>query len=84
VTLYGQLAMMGLQVDLDIPTIGLVSEQPPLRGDDMQAALVDYSEDLLPGGSSQPAALAEHCYHLDQAVRSARNPQPFATTSPDG
>jgi len=64
VTLYAQLAMMGLQVDLDIPTIDLVLGQPPLRGDDLEAALVDFSEDLPPGGSSRPAAVPDITFAL--------------------
>jgi hypothetical protein len=64
VTLYGQLAMMGLQIDLDIPAIGLVSAQPPLRGTDIGRALVDYSDDLLPGGSSRPTAAADITFAL--------------------
>lgn len=64
VTLYAQLVMMGLQIDLDIPTVGLVCEQPPLRGDDLIDALVDYSDDLLPGGSSRPAPVPDITFAL--------------------
>lgn len=55
VTLYAQLAMIGLQIDLDIPTVDLLTEQPPLRGCELVSGLVDYSDDLLPGGSSRAA-----------------------------
>lgn len=56
VTLYAQLAMMGLQIDLDIPTTRLLTSQPPLHGSDLAASLLDYSADLLPGGSSRPSS----------------------------
>jgi hypothetical protein len=56
VTLFGQLAMMGLQIELDVPEIPLVVEQPPLRGDQLLAGLLDYADDLMPGGSSSPTA----------------------------
>ena len=35
VTLYAQLAMLGLQIDLDVPTTELLTSQPPLRGGDL-------------------------------------------------
>lgn len=55
VTLYAQLAMMGVQIDLDVPAVGLLIEQPPLRSvGDLPSALLDYSADLLPGGSARP------------------------------
>ena len=53
VTLYALLAMLGLQIDLDVPAVGLATDQPPLRGSDLLAGLLDYSADLLPGGSAQ-------------------------------
>ena len=49
VTLYALLAMMGLQVDLDVPAAELRSGQPPVRGTTLPAALLAYSADLLPG-----------------------------------
>jgi hypothetical protein len=55
VTLYAQLAMMGLQIDLDVSAAGLHAGQPPLRGSDLPAALLGYSADLLPGGSACPS-----------------------------
>lgn len=55
VTLYAQLAMMGLQIDLDIPTTHLLTSQPPLHGSDLASSLLDYSADLLPGGSARPS-----------------------------
>jgi hypothetical protein len=48
VTLYGQLAMMGLQIDLDVPETPLLAEQPPLRGNHLVSGLVDYADDLMP------------------------------------
>jgi hypothetical protein len=48
--------MMGLQIDLDVPAAGLLTEQPPLRNDgDLLSALLDYAADLLPGGSARPS-----------------------------
>lgn len=38
VTLYALLAMLGLQIDLDIPAAGLARDQPPLRGSDLLTA----------------------------------------------
>lgn len=52
VTLYAQLAMMGLQVGLDLPDLALVRPQPPLEGDRLVDGLLAYSDDLMPGGSS--------------------------------
>jgi hypothetical protein len=49
VTLYAQLAMMGLQIDLDVPAAELCSAQPPVLGTTLPAALLAYSADLLPG-----------------------------------
>jgi hypothetical protein len=64
VTLYAQLAMLGLQVELDAPNLELVVPQPPLRELGLVDALHDYSEDLLPGGSSNPAANAHITFAL--------------------
>jgi hypothetical protein len=64
VTLYAQLAMMGLQIDLDIPGAPLLVPQPPLRGADLPASLLDYSDDLLPGGSARPAAAPDVTFAL--------------------
>jgi len=55
VTLYAQLAMIGLQIDLDVPATPLRAGQPPLRSSDLPSSLLDYSADLLPGGSARPA-----------------------------
>jgi hypothetical protein len=48
-TLFGQIAMMGIGVDLDIPRVPLLIPQPPLRGDELRTALLDYANDLIPG-----------------------------------
>lgn len=48
-TLFGQIAMMGIGIDLDIPEVPLLIPQPPLRGDELRAALLDYARDLIPG-----------------------------------
>ena len=37
-TLYALLAMLGLQIDLDVPAVGLAADQPPLRGSDLAGA----------------------------------------------
>jgi hypothetical protein len=47
--LFGQIAMMGIGIDLDIPEAPLLIPQPPLRGDELRAALLDYARDLIPG-----------------------------------
>jgi hypothetical protein len=49
VTLFGLLAMMGIGIDLDIPEIAIAGQQPPLRGDELRAALLAYGGDLIPG-----------------------------------
>jgi hypothetical protein len=59
VTLYILLAMMGIQIDLDIPALELRAPQPPLRGTMLPAALAGYSADLLPGGSARPSFLPD-------------------------
>ena len=64
VTLHAQLAMMGLQIDLDVPAIGLRADQPPLRGTSLPAALADYAADLLPGGSARPSATPDVTFAL--------------------
>jgi hypothetical protein len=64
VTLYAQLAMMGLQIDLDIPDVELTCPQPPLNCGDLPTALVNYSDDLLPGGSSTPGTKADITFAL--------------------
>jgi hypothetical protein len=47
--LFGQIAMMGIGIDLDIPEVPLLMPQPPLRGDELRVALLDYASDLIPG-----------------------------------
>ena len=63
-TLYAQLAMAGLHIDLDVADVGLIREQPPFRGDRLRSALVDYSDDLLPGGSSRSSARPDITFAL--------------------
>jgi len=48
-TLFGQIAMMGIGIDLDIPEVPLLIPQPPLEGEELRAALLDYASDLIPG-----------------------------------
>jgi hypothetical protein len=48
-TMFGQIAMMGIGIDLDIPEVPLLIPQPPLRGDELRTALLDYASDLIPG-----------------------------------
>lgn len=67
VTLYNQLAMLGVQIDLDIPAMELSTPQPPLRGSDIVAALRDYSDDLIPGGASRPAPTVDVVYAIGDA-----------------
>lgn len=64
VTLYAQLAMLGLQIDLDVPAARLAAGQPPLRGSDLLPALLDYSADLLPGGSADPSSIPDVTFAL--------------------
>lgn len=52
VTLYSQLAMTGLRVDLDVPEVELLAPQPPVRGDHLVAGLLDLGADLIPGGAA--------------------------------
>jgi len=55
-TLFGLIAMMGISIDLVIPAVPLVGEQPPLRGDELRAGLIDYGHDLIPGAGIRSAA----------------------------
>lgn len=48
-TLFGQIAMMGIGIDLDIPEVPLLNPQPPLRDSELRAALLDYANNLIPG-----------------------------------
>lgn len=54
-TLYSQLAMTGLLVDLDIPDVELRTPQPPLHGDRLVAGLLGLGADLVPGGTTAPS-----------------------------
>jgi hypothetical protein len=64
VTLFAQLAMMGLQIDLDVPDVPLVRPQPPLSGERLLSALVEYSEDLMPGGSMSVSATPDVTFKI--------------------
>lgn len=55
-TLFGLVAMIGISIDLVIPAVPLVGEQPPLRGDKLRAGLIDYGHDLIPGAGIGSAA----------------------------
>lgn len=57
-TLYMQLAMSGLLIDLDVPNAELVAPQPPLKSDLLVDAMTEYSDDLMPGGSSTASGRA--------------------------
>src|ERR1700722_6178837 len=46
-TLFGQIAMMGIGINLDIPDVPLLIAQPPLKGTRLRAALLDYATDLI-------------------------------------
>jgi hypothetical protein len=47
--LFGQVAMMGIGIELDIPDMPLLVPQPPLTGTRLRPALLDYGNDLIPG-----------------------------------
>jgi ThiF family protein len=49
VALFALVAMMGIGVELDVPEVRLIGSQPPLRGDELRSALVEYGNDLIPG-----------------------------------
>lgn len=74
-TLYAQLAMLGLQIDVDAPNVDLIVPQPPFRELRLLDALRDYSDDLMPGGSSSPATRPDVTFVLgdtpfsDQCLR---------------
>jgi molybdopterin/thiamine biosynthesis adenylyltransferase len=51
VTLVSLVARMGLAVELAIPYVPLRGPQPPLRGETLRSALLDFGRDLIPGGS---------------------------------
>jgi hypothetical protein len=64
VTLHNQLAMLGVQIDLDVPPLELSAPQPPLRHGDLGAALREYSDDLIPGGASRPRPAADAVFAI--------------------
>jgi hypothetical protein len=49
--LYGQVAMIGLRVDLDVADVPLEADQPPLRRTHLATALEDYGANLIPWGA---------------------------------
>jgi hypothetical protein len=49
ITLFSLIAMMGIGIELDIPKISLLGHQPPLRSDELRAALLSYGTDVIPG-----------------------------------
>lgn len=48
-TLFSQIAMMGIGINLDIPDVPLLIAQPPLKGPRLRTALLDYANDLITG-----------------------------------
>ncbi len=48
VTFVSLVARMGVQIDLDIPEVGLAGPQPPLRGAWLREGLIDLAGDLIP------------------------------------
>jgi hypothetical protein len=48
-TLFGQIAMMGIGISLEVPDAPLLISQPPLKGARLRSALLDYANDLIPG-----------------------------------
>jgi len=56
ITLVSLIARMGVQVDLDVPEIPLVSPQPPLTGPWLRAGLHDLGGDLVPGSRIESGA----------------------------
>src|SRR6266540_2581581 len=73
----------GLRIDLDVATVGLLAEQPPLRGGELVPGLLDYSDDLLPDGSSPPAATPDVAFALgDTPAPPGGVPVPWARWPP--
>lgn len=64
ITLHNQLIMTGLRIDLDMPDITLELPQPPLHGASLAAALADYADDLIPGGSTTDATRPDITFAL--------------------
>jgi len=64
ITLHNQLVMTGLRIDLDMPDITLELPQQPLRGVSLAAALADYADDLIPGGSTSDATRPDITFAL--------------------
>ena len=49
VALFGQVARLGVSVRLALPEVAVAGHQPPLRGTQLRAALLDLGADLIPG-----------------------------------
>jgi hypothetical protein len=47
--MFGQIAMMGIGISLDIPDVPVLIAQPPLKGTRLRTALLGYANDLIPG-----------------------------------
>lgn len=50
-TLVALVLQMGCRVRLALPTIDMSGHQPPLRGQELRGALIDYGNDLIPGAA---------------------------------
>jgi hypothetical protein len=59
ITLHNLIAMLGVQIEINVPAVEIIGHQPPLRPGDLGDALRDYTDDLIPGGSSAPAPTAD-------------------------
>lgn len=67
-TLFAQLAMLGVQIDLDMPSAPMLVPQPPLQGDDLASGLLDYAADLMPGGSLAIAATPDITFAIGDTL----------------
>lgn len=68
VTLFAQAAMMGLQVDLDVPDLELVAPQPPLRGNHLVTSLLEYGGDLIPTTGARAASCPDITFVIGAGV----------------
>lgn len=55
-SLAAQVLASGAQLKLAFPNTRVVGEQPPLRGQDLHAALIEFAADLIPGGGANVTA----------------------------
>jgi hypothetical protein len=58
VTLTALVAMLGADIELEIPEVSLVAPQPPLTEDRLRAGLVRAYDDMIPGARVGPPAAA--------------------------